>query len=91
MDPNHLGNFLGGPIDCITLIFVSQGNTAFLEAAAKELPTKTFEEIQQHEEWYTEYSTLLQTKRRAIDAWREEKEVRSVLVVAQTQSVPCPH
>ena len=40
-----------------------------------ELPTKTPEEIEQHEKWYIEYSTLLESKRKAIEAWKAEKEV----------------
>ena len=53
-----------------------QGGAGFLEAAAAELPTKTVEEIEQHEQWYIEYCTLLASKKKAIEEWKEEKQVR---------------
>lgn len=54
-----------------------QGNPVFIEVAASELPTKTVDEILHHEKWYTEYCTLLQSKKLAIEAWRVEKQVKT--------------
>ena len=45
----------------------------------KEVPTKTPEEILQHEQWYVEYFTLLERKKKAIEEWREQKKVRHSL------------
>lgn len=51
------------------------GRPAFIEAAARDLPTKTVQEIEQHEQWYTEYCALMESKKKAIEAWRSSKEV----------------
>ena len=47
----------------------------FLEAATHEIPTKTVSEIEKHDQWYTEYSSLLKSKKEAIDAWKRQKQV----------------
>ena len=55
-----------------------QGNPAFLEAVERELPTKTAEEIREHEQWFAEFTTLLNSKKAAIEAWKEDKQVHLV-------------
>ncbi len=66
---------------CAELFFIEplvsfQGNAAFFDAVTRELPTKTREEILQHEQWYVEFCALLESKQAAIEAWREEKQVK---------------
>ena len=46
-----------------------------MDAACRELPTKSLQEVEQHEQWYTEYCTLLESKRKAIQAWKNQKKV----------------
>lgn len=45
------------------------------ERAVHEIPTKSLSEIQQHTQWYTEYSTLLDNKKKAIVTWRRQRQV----------------
>ena len=45
------------------------------ERAVHEIPTKNLSEIQQHTQWYTEYSTLLDNKKKAIVTWRRQRQV----------------
>lgn len=54
-----------------------------MDAAAVELPTKTPAEILQHEQWYVEFCALLESKKAAIEAWREEKQVRCTVIVGR--------
>ena len=57
-------------------VFISvtqQGQAGFMDAACRELPTKSLQEVEQHEQWYTEYCTLLESKRKAIQAWKNQK------------------
>ncbi|XP_052795375.1 coiled-coil domain-containing protein 112-like [Mya arenaria] len=51
-----------------------QGKAVFLEHVLPALPTRTEEEIQEHEEWYQEYLFLNETKKQAIKHWRQRKE-----------------
>ena len=41
----------------------------------RELPTRSAAEVERHEHWYTEYCTLLERKKRAIDDWKTAKQV----------------
>lgn len=68
----HIVHVLG----CISLI---QDLSEFLESAVHELPTKSRVEIEQHKQWYTEYLTLLSSKKQAIEAWKTQKQVRVIL------------
>lgn len=60
------------------------GNAAFFDAVTRELPTKTREEILQHEQWYVEFCALLESKQAAIEAWREEKQKKKHAEVTNT-------
>ena len=42
---------------------------------AKELPTKTPKELLHHEQWYVEYMTLMEKKKKAIEEWKEQKVI----------------
>ena len=50
----------------------------FLLEAARSLPTKTEEEVRDHEKWYREYLRLNDLKKEAIHKWKEQKEVSSI-------------
>ncbi len=53
-----------------------QSKSSFINAVSREVPTKTAEEITQHDQWYAEYLTLLENKKKAIEEWKEHKKVR---------------
>ena len=52
-----------------------QGESGFMEAALRELPTRTEADIQAHSNWHTEHCTLLEAKKLSIQQWRESKQV----------------
>jgi len=53
-----------------------QSTSGLINAVSKEVPTKSLEEISQHNQWYTEYLTLKENKKKAIEEWREQKKVK---------------
>ena len=68
-------------LQCESVFFVTQqGQAGFMDAALRELPTKSLQEVEQHEQWYTEYCTLLESKRKAIQAWKNLKKVSLMMV-----------
>ena len=52
-----------------------QGESGFMEAALRELPTRTEADIQAHSNWHTEHCALLEAKKLSIQQWRESKQV----------------
>lgn len=60
------------------MIVHSQDPSVFLERAVHEIPTKSLSEIQQHNQWYMEYSTLLDNKKKVIIDWKRQKQVQVV-------------
>ena len=56
-------------------ILCCQNESALVEAALRELPTRTESEVRAHSAWYTEYSSLLEAKRLAIQQWKKNKQV----------------
>ena len=52
-----------------------QGKPVFLTHVLPAIPTRTEEEIRDHEEWYQEYLFLNETKKDAIKKWKEKREV----------------
>ena len=52
-----------------------QNENVFVEAALRELPTRTESEVKAHCAWYTEYCALLEAKRSAIQDWKKSREV----------------
>ena len=56
-----------------------QAGPSFLDIAVTEIPTHTPEDIEQHEHWYVEYCTLLDSKKKAIVKWKKAKEVREII------------
>ena len=57
-----------------------QAGPSFLDVAVTEIPTHTPEDIEQHEHWYIEYCTLLDSKKKAIVKWKKDKEVREIIL-----------
>ncbi|XP_064607746.1 coiled-coil domain-containing protein 112-like [Liolophura sinensis] len=51
-----------------------KGKKAFLEHVIPALPTRTEEEICEHDSWYSEYLRLNDAKKEAIQRWRVKKE-----------------
>jgi len=53
-----------------------KGKVSFIkELAGGLLPTRTEQEIRDHESWYQEYMQLNDRKKQVIQRWREKKEV----------------
>jgi len=52
-----------------------QGKDQFLREATSRLPTKTANEVRDHEIWYRELLTRQEEKRLAIKTWKEKKKV----------------
>lgn len=52
-----------------------QGKLTFIRELISHLPTKTEDEIRQHENWFHEYLNLNDVKKEAIQRWKEKKEV----------------
>ncbi|KAM5191710.1 coiled-coil domain-containing protein 112 isoform 2-T2 [Mantella aurantiaca] len=50
-----------------------KGKTAYLEEALAYLPSRTEEDIQQHEAWYQELLLLEEKKKEAIHKWKSRK------------------
>lgn len=54
---------------------------SFIKELAGFLPTRSEQEIRDHEVWYQEYASLNEKKKEAIQKWREKKEVRNCAFV----------
>ncbi|PAA81029.1 hypothetical protein BOX15_Mlig010714g6, partial [Macrostomum lignano] len=46
---------------------------SLVDEALSSLPTKTAQQVREHEQWYTEYNRLLRQKKSAIARWRQQK------------------
>ena len=46
-----------------------------MRAAATGIPGKSIDDVRQHDEWYREYQILKDSKKKAIQEWKHEKEV----------------
>lgn len=46
----------------------------FMRAAATGIPGKSIDDVRQHDEWYREYQILKDSKKKAIQEWKHEKE-----------------
>jgi hypothetical protein len=45
------------------------------------LPGKSYDDVRQHDDWYSEYLILLDKKRKAIQEWKHHKDVSSSLTM----------
>lgn len=54
-----------------------QGQDKFVDDCIGFLPTKTREQIFEHEDWYREFLAVSDKRRLALKRWREERDVSS--------------
>ncbi|XP_053330258.1 coiled-coil domain-containing protein 112 [Spea bombifrons] len=52
-----------------------KGKPAYLEEAMAYLPSRTREDVQQHEKWYQEFLFLEEKKKEAIQKWKAKKQL----------------
>ena len=52
-----------------------QGKEIFIQHSLVAIPTRTEEEIRDHEDWYQSYLSLNEKKKESIKKWRKKKEV----------------
>ena len=57
-----------------SVLIQNQAFDDFIEHAESEIPTRSRDDIIQHDEWYREYLTLREHKRIAIAKWKDLKE-----------------
>ena len=53
----------------------SQSHEVFMRTAGSGIPGKSVDDVRQHDEWYSEYLILKESKKKAIQEWKEGKEV----------------
>ena len=46
-----------------------------MRAAGSEIPGRSIDDVRQHDEWYSEYLILKESKKKAIQEWKYNKEV----------------
>ena len=46
-----------------------------MRAAGSGIPGKSVDDVRQHAEWYSEYLILKESKKKAIQDWKDDKEV----------------
>lgn len=50
-----------------------------MQAAGSGIPGRTVDDVRQHDEWYSEYLILKDSKKKAIQEWKDDKEVELFL------------
>ena len=60
-----------------------RGKLSFLREVVSFLPTKTEQEIRDHESWYQQYLQLNDRKKEAIQKWRDRKEVEKDQLISR--------
>ncbi|CAH1795771.1 unnamed protein product [Owenia fusiformis] len=63
-----------------------KGKTKFLREAISAIPTKTADEVRDHENWYQEFLMLNDRKKEAIQKWRDRKQEEKDEVFNQSDS-----
>lgn len=64
-----------------------------MRAAGSGIPGRSVDDVRQHDEWYSEYLILKDSKKKAIQEWKDIKEVewflyeQLVLVLYQTKQM----
>ena len=46
-----------------------------MQAARSGIPGRSVDDVRQHDEWYSEYLILKDSKKKAIQEWKDIKEV----------------
>ncbi|KAJ7348752.1 hypothetical protein OS493_039278 [Desmophyllum pertusum] len=62
-----------------------KNHEAFMRAAGSGIPGRSVDDVRQHDEWYSEYLILKESKKKAIQEWKEDKEVQKELDKAKTE------
>ena len=52
-----------------------------MQVAGKGIPGRSLDDVRQHDEWYSEYLILKESKKKAIQEWKQNKEVFSSVIV----------
>lgn len=65
----------------------SQGDEKFIDDCIGFLPTKTRDQIDEHEEWYRQFLSISNKRRLALKRWREEKNVRLTFEILLFSSI----
>ena len=65
------------------LLFRIQGKASFIDEAATSIPGRGITDVNAHEAWYQEYTSLQEKKKDAIMKWRAVKEVILCNVIYQ--------
>ena len=52
-----------------------------MQVAGKGIPGRSLDDVWQHDEWYSEYLILKESKKKAIQEWKQNKEVFSSVIV----------
>nr|XP_034326271.1 coiled-coil domain-containing protein 112-like isoform X5 [Crassostrea gigas] len=63
-----------------------KGKIIFIKHALVAIPTKTEEEIRDHEDWYQTYLSMNEKKKESIKKWREKKEGEKEEVLSKVES-----
>ncbi|OCU02232.1 coiled-coil domain-containing protein 112 [Xenopus laevis] len=63
-----------------------KGKAAYLEEALAYLPSRTREDVQQHETWYQEFLFLEEKKKEAIHAWKTKKQLEKEISKLQIKT-----
>ena len=59
----------------------SSEEEGLIEALLRELPARSREDVEGHEQWHRRYLHLLEEKKAAIAEWRQERKVNLGLCV----------
>ncbi|CAB4031945.1 Hypothetical predicted protein [Paramuricea clavata] len=51
---------------------------AFIQSALSNLPGKSYDDVRQHDDWYSEYLIMLDKKRKAIQEWKYHKDTEKI-------------
>ena len=52
-----------------------------MQEAGKGIPGRSLDDVRQHDEWYSEYLILKESKKKAIQEWKQNKEVFSSVII----------
>ena len=52
-----------------------------MQVAGKGIPGRSLDDVRQHDEWYCEYLILKESKKKAIQEWKQNKEVLSSVII----------
>ena len=51
-----------------------------MKVAGKGIPGRSLDDVRQHDEWYSEYLILKESKKKAIQEWKQNKEVGFLVI-----------